>query len=280
MQYVPPLNGDLENPDRPYVDADPAFSIQGSIPSGEALEAPMRELLALIAAAGIEPDAEDLTQVRQAVLALIGSAVADLVASSPEALDTLNELAAALGNDPNFATTVTNALAAKAPLSSPGFTDEPTAPTPAPGNNSTRLATTAFVAALFGTIAQATTAAPGLIEILTNAEFNTGTDSDRAVVASNFVKSIGASGYITLPGGLILQWGKTGLIADEGSATVTFPVAFPTACLNVSATGDTITVATTTGHHAITAISATQMTVRWNANSAVSSSAYWFAIGH
>ncbi|EES9720925.1 prophage tail fiber N-terminal domain-containing protein [Escherichia coli] len=42
--------------------------------------------------------------------------LAALVDSSPEALDTLNELAAALGNDPNFATTVTNALAGKQPL--------------------------------------------------------------------------------------------------------------------------------------------------------------------
>lgn len=43
-------------------------------------------------------------------------AIAALVGSSPEALDTLNELAQALGNDPNFATTVTNALAGKQPL--------------------------------------------------------------------------------------------------------------------------------------------------------------------
>ena len=42
--------------------------------------------------------------------------LAALVGSSPEALDTLNELAAALGDDPNFATTVTNALAGKQPL--------------------------------------------------------------------------------------------------------------------------------------------------------------------
>ncbi|WP_262377317.1 MULTISPECIES: hypothetical protein [Pseudomonas] len=41
-------------------------------------------------------------------------AVADLVGSSPDALDTLKELADALGNDPNFATTMTNALAGKA----------------------------------------------------------------------------------------------------------------------------------------------------------------------
>lgn len=44
----------------------------------------------------------------------INTAIANLVASSPAALDTLNELAAALGNDPNFATTITNALALKA----------------------------------------------------------------------------------------------------------------------------------------------------------------------
>jgi phage-related tail fiber protein len=44
------------------------------------------------------------------------AALAALVNSSPAALDTLNELTAALGNDPNFATTVTNALALKAPL--------------------------------------------------------------------------------------------------------------------------------------------------------------------
>ena len=41
------------------------------------------------------------------------TAVANLVDSSPAALDTLNELAAALGDDPNFATTMTNALAGK-----------------------------------------------------------------------------------------------------------------------------------------------------------------------
>ena len=43
----------------------------------------------------------------------VDSAVAGLVDSAPATLDTLNELAAALGDDPNFATTVTNSIAAK-----------------------------------------------------------------------------------------------------------------------------------------------------------------------
>ena len=45
--------------------------------------------------------------------AFVSRAIAALVNSAPGALDTLQELAAALGNDANFATTVTNALAGK-----------------------------------------------------------------------------------------------------------------------------------------------------------------------
>lgn len=54
------------------------------------------------------------TQFLTALDSRIASAIAGLVDSSPAALDTLNELAAALGDDANFATTMTNALAAKA----------------------------------------------------------------------------------------------------------------------------------------------------------------------
>ncbi|RVD40993.1 hypothetical protein EN742_11300 [Mesorhizobium sp. M4A.F.Ca.ET.020.02.1.1] len=73
---------------------------------------------------------------------------ADIVGAAPAALDTLAELALALGNDANFAATMTAALAAKAPLASPALTGTPTAATAAPGTNTTQLATTAFVAAL------------------------------------------------------------------------------------------------------------------------------------
>ena len=52
--------------------------------------------------------------------AFVQAAIAALVDSSPEALDTLNKLAKALGNDPNFATTMTNALAGKMDKSANG----------------------------------------------------------------------------------------------------------------------------------------------------------------
>ena len=51
-----------------------------------------------------------------ATTAYVQTEIADLIASAPGALDTLDELAAALGDDANFATTVTNSLATKLPL--------------------------------------------------------------------------------------------------------------------------------------------------------------------
>lgn len=82
--------------------------------------------------------------------AFVQAAITALINSSPGALDTLNELAAALGNDPNFATTVTNALALKAPIASPALTGNPTGPTPAQFDNDTSLATSQFVQRALG----------------------------------------------------------------------------------------------------------------------------------
>ncbi|EMV5364153.1 phage tail protein, partial [Escherichia coli] len=59
------------------------------------------------------PKGTNNTQI--ASTAYVMAAIAALVDSSPDALNTLNELAAALGNDPNFATTMTKALAGKQP---------------------------------------------------------------------------------------------------------------------------------------------------------------------
>lgn len=73
------------------------------------------------------------------------TAISNLIDGAPGALDTLNELAAALGDDANYASTITNALADKAPLASPALTGTPTAPTAAADTNTTQVATTAYV---------------------------------------------------------------------------------------------------------------------------------------
>jgi hypothetical protein len=59
----------------------------------------------------------------------VGTAVSNLVDAAPATLNTLNELAAALGDDPSYATTITTALGTKAPLASPTFTGTATVPT-------------------------------------------------------------------------------------------------------------------------------------------------------
>lgn len=59
-------------------------------------------------------DAYTKSQADTQATALARAACAELVASAPETLNTLDEIAAALGDDPNFATTMTNQLGTKA----------------------------------------------------------------------------------------------------------------------------------------------------------------------
>ncbi|EIG3598794.1 tail fiber protein, partial [Escherichia coli] len=77
--------------------------------------------------------------------AFVKAAITALINGAPGTLDTLKEIAAAINNDPNFSTTINNALALKAPLASPALTGIPTAPTAAQGTNNTQIATTAYV---------------------------------------------------------------------------------------------------------------------------------------
>lgn len=94
-------------------------------------------------AGAVNPHPQYQTSIQ--VQALITAAINALVAAAPGSLDTLKELADALGDDPNFATTMTNALALKAPLLSPNFSGTPKVPTQAVTDNSLAAVNTAFV---------------------------------------------------------------------------------------------------------------------------------------
>ncbi|MBL9237228.1 phage tail protein [Escherichia coli] len=97
------------------INNDPNFS--ATINNALALKAPLASP-AMTGTPTAPTAAQTVNNTQIATTEFVKSAIAALVASSPAALDTLNELAAALGNDPNFATTVTNALAGKQPLDS------------------------------------------------------------------------------------------------------------------------------------------------------------------
>lgn len=213
--------------------------------------------------------------VKAAILALIGGA--------PATLDTLKEIAAAINNDPNFSTTINNALALKAPLASPALTGTPTAPTAAQTVNNTQIATTAFVkSAVAGLVGSS----PEALDTLNELAAALGNDPNFATTVMNALAgkqpldatltnlsgksisglleylglgglstagvcggSVTASGYITIPmiinGArrvLYIQWGGfTGTTDSSGSngiyetsnITVTWPVAFPNAVFQV-----------------------------------------------
>jgi hypothetical protein len=104
------------------------------------------------------------------------------------------------------------------------------------GTDTTRAVTPAGLAALTATDTRA-----GLVELATSAEAQGYSDTGRALTPATLAAALGganvsltANGYIKLPGGLILQWGLYNGGATTG--TITFPVAFPTACFGVLGT--------------------------------------------
>ena len=72
------------------------------------------------------PSGTNSTQI--ASTAFVRTEISNLIDSAPSTLDTLNELAAALGDDPNFATTIASGLGQKANLSGAIFTGSVTIP--------------------------------------------------------------------------------------------------------------------------------------------------------
>lgn len=68
MQYVPPIGA---APNDPYIDAVPASGIEGSPVPAAAIEHPMREIVGLIAAAGLTANAGNLNQLAEAVLKIV-----------------------------------------------------------------------------------------------------------------------------------------------------------------------------------------------------------------
>lgn len=78
MKYIPPLNGNSADEDRSYWNFDPATGVQGAIPTAAVMEHPQREILKVITEAGLTPDSDDLTQLWQAIGALIDERIGQI----------------------------------------------------------------------------------------------------------------------------------------------------------------------------------------------------------
>ncbi|MGT8635776.1 phage tail protein [Escherichia coli] len=119
---------------------------------------------------------------RIATTEFVQAAITALINDAPATLDTLKEIAAAINNDPKFSTTINNALALKAPLSSPALTGTPTAPTAAQSVNNTQIATTAFVKSA---IAAMVGSAPAALDTLNELAAALGNDPNFATTMLN-----------------------------------------------------------------------------------------------
>ncbi|TJK23043.1 phage tail protein [Escherichia coli] len=117
-----------------------------------------------------------------ATTAFVQAALTALINGAPATLDTLKEIAVAINNDPKFSTTINNALALKAPLSSPALTGTPTAPTAAQSVNNTQIATTAFVKSA---IAAMVGSAPAALDTLNELAAALGNDPNFATTMLN-----------------------------------------------------------------------------------------------
>lgn len=133
----------------------------------------------------------------------VARAIAALAGTAPETLDTLKELADALGNDPNFATTVLNKLAEKLAKDQNGA-DIP--------NKAAFLQNLGLKSA---------------------AQRDVGTGTNQIPDMNSFTSG---PGWMKFPSGRIIQYGNQ-ISSVSGSVVVSFPIPFPTQCFGVTAAG-------------------------------------------
>lgn len=200
------------------------------------------------------------------VKAAIDAAVSALVNSSPVTLNTLAEIATALGNDPNFATSITSIIAGKQPLDGTltalsGLTTAANQMLYSTGADAFSMtALTAFARGLLAAAdAAATRTAIGLGDMATKS------------IAVEFAALLSGNGYQKLPSGLIIQWGTA---PQSIGATVSFPIAFPNAVLQAVATS---TASASNSMAVVTALTTSQITLYNNNNGGT---VRWVAFGY
>lgn len=151
----------------------------------------------------------------------VAAAIAALVASSPSALNTLDELAAALGDDPNFATTVATSIGEKAAKSA-------------------NLSDLASAATAFANIKQAASeTATGVVELATTAEVVTGSDTSRVVTPAGVKAALDKQSEV-----IVIPVSDEATAITTGAAKVTFRMPF---AMTLTAVRGSLTEASSSG---------------------------------
>lgn len=110
---------------------------------------------------------------------------------------------------------------------------------------------------------------------------SSGKSLNTAVQLSDYRSQWQQNGWIRLPNGLIIQWGKTPVVHDENSTDIVFPIAFPNRVLNIQLTENQMrTVNNHATHLAALNVTNTKFTFKMNSTLPIDTSADWFAIGY
>lgn len=166
-------------------------------------------------------------------------------------------------------------LSPYATLLSPAFTGTPTAPTPAINNNSTEIATTAYVQNNLANYAP-----------LFSPNFTGTPEISGYPILTTISEALSQDGYVRLSNGLIIQWGVTPLFYNESGQTIYFTQAFPNAIFVANATINLYTQISGANDYwaQVYSLTTTSMGVFCQLSNAAATNfpinAYWIAIGH
>ena len=111
--------------------------------------------------------------------AFVTRAITTLIAGAPANLSNLNNIAAAMNDDANFAATVEALIIARAPLLSPNFSGNPRVPTAGSDDNDTTIANTEFVTRALAALVLGTL----IVQPDENGNLRTPTSADRGKLA-------------------------------------------------------------------------------------------------
>ncbi|MFG1317997.1 gp53-like domain-containing protein [Xanthobacter autotrophicus] len=238
----------------------------------------------------------DISGWEMTVTSMIAAQVAAVVGSAPGTLDTLDELAQALGDDPNFATTLATSLGNRLRVdAAQGLTAGQQ--TQARGNIGLG------ALAVLNALTASTQIGDGLLTfaklavaaVASQAEAEAGAASDKLMTAERTKQAIqalaptgaaalAATGWLRFPSfGLIIQWGRYG--GGSSDPTITLPTAFLTACYGAfgtpnEGTGNAYPRSVHTSSLTTTSFVASIRTVSGGGGPATSTAPfYWFALG-
>jgi hypothetical protein len=238
MQRVTRSSGVATMPAAPASPAAPGFFTGGNPGAGQQATVPgfewfngvQEELIGMLVRAGVTPAQADLTQLRQSLDRLYGGGLTVLSANSTLTVDNAGDiLVSASGGARTITLPAANALGGR-PIKM-RFTKT---------DNTANIVTVAR--------AGADTIQGAASEVLRYQWDSLTLISDGV---SGWIVSAGGAGarnladpgWVRLPGGIIIQWGKTGVVAPPESgiyATATFPIAFPNQVLSLQGTAEIV----------------------------------------